>query len=69
MSEHDDPPDDCMNCGMCDWCIDRSIDYAEEHETCDYCGGTGIDEDAADDGTEDYDTCPICGGFDPTRSG
>jgi hypothetical protein len=25
----DDEADDCMNCGYCDWCIERSMDAAE----------------------------------------
>ena len=28
--DDDEPVDDCLNCGVCEWCIDRSIMYAEE---------------------------------------
>lgn len=29
--EYDDPPDrDCLSCGYCEWCIERSIAAAEE---------------------------------------
>lgn len=31
LSEDDEPdPDDCHDCGMCEWCIDRTVSYAEE---------------------------------------
>jgi len=26
-------PDDCMDCGMCEWCVERSIAAAEDAET------------------------------------
>jgi len=29
--ECDDDQDDCLNCGVCDWCIERSITAAEEN--------------------------------------
>lgn len=31
LREDDEPdPDDCLDCGMCEWCIDRTISHAEE---------------------------------------
>jgi hypothetical protein len=32
-AELNDLPDrlECLNCGMCEWCIERSITAAEEH--------------------------------------
>lgn len=28
----DRKPDDCLNCGVCGWCIERSIAAAEDWE-------------------------------------
>lgn len=47
-------------CGMCESCIERSIDFAEEMEeaTCPACGGTG---DAPDNGTNMGECDECCG--------
>lgn len=28
--DNDPPADDCLNCGVCEWCIERSAEYARE---------------------------------------
>lgn len=45
-------------------CFDDWYDHGCNVSSCDYCGGTGVDEDAPDDGTEDFDSCPVCGGVE-----
>ncbi len=46
----------CMNCGMCESCIDRSIAAAEEHEPDEDFG----DDDLDDDGNP-HEDCETCG--------
>ncbi len=60
--EHDDEPrgeTDCLDCGVCESCIDRSMDHAEDHEMqmeCPYCDGEGWTNS-----TPSME-CPECGG-------
>lgn len=61
---------DCMNCGYCESCIDRSIAAAEEHDPdggewemeCDFCDGTGETTSARDNSGRITFDCPECGG-------
>lgn len=58
------PPNDCLNCGVCEWCIERSITAAEEWpdffaDECPHCRGTGW-QDCGLIAIE----CPECGGTD-----
>jgi hypothetical protein len=32
VCDYEDNTDDCLNCGVCDFCIDQSIAAAEEHD-------------------------------------
>lgn len=64
--EPEPPPPDCLNCGRCDVCIQRSAAFAEEMndgwpdffaDECPHCRGTGW-QDCGIIAIE----CPECGG-------
>lgn len=44
--EYDDPPEvDCLNCGYCEWCIERSIEFAREMNDVENAEPTPSDTD------------------------
>ncbi len=68
--EHDERSKrDCLDCGVCENCIDRAMDYAAEQEEyemqieCPYCDGNGwvATRPTDGDGTISVE-CAECGG-------